>query len=204
MNRRAVVAFVMCVLAPALLWAQTTSSPPAETRPSQDAAGTESRGVGVGLELQLVVSRFQGTKLVSSTPYTLSGAAGRVPLETSLMVGAEVPVPANLPAGPRSDEGTATPRPSVSYRNVGTTITCRVEGSNAPAGRYQLMISIDDSSVLPGDDGPSPLVKAPVFRSFRSRANVVLQDGLTRVISTATDRASGEIVKVEATLRVVK
>ena len=44
----------------------------------------------------------------------------------------------------------------------------------------------------------------PVIRSFRASNNVVLRDGQTRQFTAAADRITGEVVKVDVTLRVAK
>jgi hypothetical protein len=45
----------------------------------------------------------------------------------------------------------------------------------------------------------------PQFRSFRlSGQTAVLRDGQTTQLTTATEKASGEIAKVDVTLNVVK
>ena len=44
----------------------------------------------------------------------------------------------------------------------------------------------------------------PVIRSFRASNNVVLKDGQTRQFTAAADRITGEVVKVDVTLKVAK
>jgi hypothetical protein len=44
----------------------------------------------------------------------------------------------------------------------------------------------------------------PTFRSFRSSNVVVLKDGQSTEFAAATDKISGEVVKVDVTLTVVK
>jgi hypothetical protein len=44
----------------------------------------------------------------------------------------------------------------------------------------------------------------PVFRNFKTRNTLLLQDGQSRRFTAAADRVSGETVQVEVTLRVVK
>jgi len=44
----------------------------------------------------------------------------------------------------------------------------------------------------------------PVFRAFRARNTLVLRDGQTRTFTAAADRVSGEMVRVEVTLHVLK
>jgi hypothetical protein len=42
------------------------------------------------------------------------------------------------------------------------------------------------------------------LRTFQVSNSVVLRDGQTRQFTAATDRVSGEIVRIDVTLRVVK
>jgi hypothetical protein len=44
----------------------------------------------------------------------------------------------------------------------------------------------------------------PVFRKFSSTNMLVMRDGQTREFTAATDRVSGEVVRIAVTLRVVK
>jgi hypothetical protein len=86
---------------------------------------------------------------------------------------------------------------------VGTIITCRAAA--AEAGQFSLTLSVDDNAVLPRDAASSGSVPdVPAFRSFRARNTLVLRDGQTRTFTAAADRASGEVVRVEVTLRAVK
>jgi hypothetical protein len=156
----------------------------------------------IPLKLNILVSRYQGEKKISSLPYTMSITAGGG--QATLRMGAKVPVmmitaapsvPPNAPAiGP------------VQYQDVGTNIDCTV--SNAlEDGRFRVVITIDDSSVYgdppsPGENRPAP--GNPTFRSFRASDSMVLRDGQTSQVTTATDKVSGEIVKVDVTLTIVK
>jgi hypothetical protein len=90
----------------------------------------------------------------------------------------------------------------MSYRNVGTVISCRAVTTED--GQYELSLSVDDSSVLARDGSPSAstVPGLPAFRSFRARNTLLLRDGQTRTFSVAADRVSGEEVQVEVTVRV--
>ena len=44
----------------------------------------------------------------------------------------------------------------------------------------------------------------PVFKSFKTRNRLLLRNGQTRQFTAATDRVSGETVRIEVTLTVVK
>jgi hypothetical protein len=50
-----------------------------------------------------------------------------------------------------------------------------------------------------------PLLRdMPVFRNFKTRTTLLLRDGQSRQFTAATDRVSGETVRIDVTLRVVK
>jgi len=137
-------------------------------------------------------------------PYTLSVNAG---YRGNLRMGAKVPVmmitavasPVNGPDG--------KPMPLVgpiSYQDVGTNIDCNVSPVQDD-GRYRVEIVVDDTSVYP-EDKPASGAGAgnPTFRSFRASDSMVLRDRQSAQFTTATDKVSGEIVKVDVTLTVVK
>jgi type II secretory pathway component GspD/PulD (secretin) len=157
---------------------------PADTKPHQS------------LKVQVVLSRYQGDKKVSSLPYTLTVTTNDRP--TSLRMGAQVPVGTSF-----STAGGAPPVQSFSYRDVGTSIDC---GAYAlEGGKYGLRLTVEDSSVYPDDTGATaPPTGHPSFRSFRSDQTIVLADGQSAQYTTATDKVTGEVVKVDVTLTVLK
>jgi len=163
------------------------------------------------LRVQIVFSKYQGEKKVASLPYTLTcNAPDRQP--AVLRMGIEVPVPVapskeGMPGG-------------FSYKNVGTSIDCRA-GNPEEGGRYRLELNIEQSSIYsaidekgrrPGDgEGKAPwgvsdtaLASAPMFRSFRASFVPILRDGQTVQYTAATDPVSGEVVKIDVTVTVLK
>jgi len=67
-------------------------------------------------------------------------------------------------------------------------------------------ITIEDTSVI-GDDEPlqQGLVKGnPSFRTFRSNESLLLKDGQSQQFTTATDKVTGNVVKVDVTLTILK
>jgi len=94
--------------------------------------------------------------------------------------------------------------PQVNYENVGTNIDCFARTTDD--GRFQLNLTIEDSSVYQNIEGAVAPTAAgrPVMRSFRSANTLVLRDGQSRQFTAATDRVNGEVVRIEVTLRVVK
>jgi hypothetical protein len=149
------------------------------------------------LKVQVVISRYQGEKKLSSQPYTLSVRADGA--RANLRMGMQVAIPAS---GPSAD-AKATVMSTVMYKDVGTAIDCLARSLDG--GRYQLELTIDDSSLAAGAV-PTPFASGvPQFRSFRiSGATSILRDGQTAQLTTASEKETGETAKVDVTLTVVK
>jgi len=168
------------------------------------------------LKIQVVISRYQGERKISSLPYLLSvtgGAGSNVDRSTggrgflgraNLRMGTKVPVMMLAQPSPDGKAGPGAPMASpIQYQDVGTNIDCSVWALED--GRYRLEISIDDSSVYPDEkEAPSATKGAPSFRSFRVGDSTLLKDGGTSQFTSAVDKVSGEIVKVDVTLNVVR
>ena len=90
----------------------------------------------------------------------------------------------------------------IQYQDVGTNIDCT--SMQTDDGRYLLTISLDDSSVYPDEQLPGGAKGNPSFRSFRANNTMILKNGETGQFTTATDKVTGETVKVDVTLTVVK
>jgi hypothetical protein len=73
-------------------------------------------------------------------------------------------------------------------------------------GVYRMNINVSDSSVaLSSQIQGSPAVAgAPMFRNFSTNGLVVLKDGQTSQLTTAADPITGETMRVDVTLSVVK
>jgi hypothetical protein len=196
----ALIAFALTVT----LSAQNPAPPP--LNPEQPAAPPATRGAkapAIPLEVQIVLSRYQGEKRVSSMPYVMAVNANGE--RGSLNMGAEVAIP-NSTFAP-SDASKPQPIVSFNYRPIGTAIICGAI-TTAEEGRFELNISVDDSSVYLKEDSvaasPAAVSNMPAFRSFKSRNTLLLRDGQTRQYTAATDRVSGETIRIDVTLKVVK
>ena len=145
----------------------------------------------VPLRVQIVVSRHVGEKRVSSIPYTFSVVANDND-KTSLRMGVDVPVP--------------TGSGSYSYRSVGTNIDCSAR--SVDAGVFKLDLAVSDSSVfVPEKATPTSTGAAsglPAFRSFTSSFNLIVREGQTAQQTSATDPVSGDVLRVEVSVSVVK
>ena len=168
---------------------------------SSQSARSQSMAL-VGVKVQVVISRYQGEKKISSLPYVLGVIVNGG--KTSLRVGVDVPVIQVMFASPAKDAPATIPQSSYSYKNVGTNIDCTAE--NAPGDSYKLAVIVTDSSVQldTADRGKALAPNAPMFRSFNSSFQVLLRDGQTAQYNSATDPISGEVTKIDVTLNVLK
>src|SRR5262249_30715465 len=148
----------------------------------------------IPLKIQIVIARYQGDKKISSMPYNLSVITGR---PANLRMGTKIPVTMLMMSNVPKDAPTGGP---VQYQDVGTNIDCTA--TQLEDGRFSLGLTIEDSSVYPDDQGASH--PNPTFRSFRTSNGIALRNGETGTFTTATDKVTGETVKVDVTLPIVK
>ena len=159
----------------------------------------------VPLSVDVTVTRYQGDKKISSMPYMLAVNANKLGQAgpALLRMGAKVPVP-TLAAPPGNPAGPAGPMPGpVNYQDIGTNIDCQAKIVD---GGFELRISVSDTSVYANiqDDATPTVGKMPVFRSFQSTNTLVLKDGQSREFTAATDRVSGEVIRIGVAMKVVK
>ena len=199
----------------ATVWISTAAisaaQPPDAPQPKPITPGAKA-AQNVPLELQVVISRYQGEKRISSLPYVLSLKSAplsqrRGDWGAMLRLGSRVPVRTQVftPLPAPADGKPATPISSVNYENVGTNIDA---GATAMEdGRFEVTITINESSVVadPQDLKTTPGGDSyPVFRSYQSTNTFFVKDGQTTQFTAASDRVSGEVVRVEMKLTVLK
>jgi hypothetical protein len=163
---------------------------------AQEKTETKPKRTGPPIKVQFLVSHSKGDKKVASLPYTLWVNADDKP--THLRQGVRIPVP--------SKEGQG-----FQYLNVGMNIDCSAEVLDE--GRYKLDATVEQSSLFPTDGGapaqpgPTGFVDksgAPLLGSFYSSGPVVLRDGQSAPYATVTDPVTGDVLRVEVTLNLVK
>lgn len=145
----------------------------------------------VPLRVQLVLSRYQGDKKLSSAPYTLAVVANDKD-RTVLRMGVDVPIPTGESA-------------KYSYRSVGTNIDCTASGIEP--GLYRLDLGVSETSIQTIDKAGAQVPTmsgVPALRSFSSTFNVLIRDGQTQQHTSATDPVTGEVLRVDVTVNVVK
>lgn len=146
----------------------------------------------VPMKVNVVITRNKDEKVISSLPFTLWVNANE-PAGASVRMGMSVPIPSG-------------PARQVSYRNIGTNIDC--VATAMPGGLFELHLTIDDSSVYDQSSstaaGSVTMSGYPAFRSFTSSVRVITHDGQTIEYTMATDKLTGEVLKVAVTATVVK
>jgi len=159
-------------------------------------AVAQEKSALVPLKVQLVVSRHAADKKISSLPYTLWVTANNKG-QTSVRMGVQVPIPTTTV----SSTGVSTP--TYQYRDVGTNIDCTA--TSQADGTFNLDIRLNDSSVSidPKQSGDVPK-GTPAFRNFASNFSILLKDGQSAQYASATDPVSGETLKVDVTINVLK
>jgi hypothetical protein len=160
------------------------------------------------LKVEVVVSRFQGQKKISSTPYTLAVVGGARSEATRLRMGVDVPVPQTVFGGKDKEGNTTVPQMTYTYRSVGTSIDCSARPQSD--GIYLLDLAVSDTAVFMPDasqNSATPTSRVPgvpAFRTFTSNFNLLLKDGQTATHTAATDPVSGEVLRIDVTLTVLK
>jgi hypothetical protein len=196
----------LAVIAAVLAVPLGAQDPPPSPPPGQSGAATKIPAP-IPLKVTVVLSRFQGEKRVSNMPYVLGVTAsgwGAGP-KTALRMGVEVPV-----AQTRiTSEGKPGPVSSYTYRDVGTNIDCGATFDESRPGIFQLALTVSDSSLgidtpKPGGGGSPVVPDLPSFRNFNSSFTALLRDGQTMQYTSATDPVSGEVMKIDVTVNVMK
>jgi hypothetical protein len=159
----------------------------------------------VALRVQLVITRLLGEKKEASLPYTFmvsprpstSCRAERV----RMRMGVDTPVPSTAAAG--ADSPKPPPMP-IQYQNVGTKIDCGADDFGD--GRFRLYMTVENSSLLSGSQAKPPAETSgyPLFRRFEISVDPILRDGQSIQTVASTDPVTGEVVKIDVALQVVK
>jgi len=205
MGRSSIVVAAAVALGPLAAWGVAQEPP----RPEPDAQKVERRTSqdlrctpGAALRVQVLITRTQDGKKEASMPYTFLVSArpsGSCPVShVRMRMGVDTPVPTAV-----ADESGKPTQRSVQYKTVGTNIDCSAD--DLGDGRFKLFLAVENSSALPGDKSRgAELAEYPLFRKFEMSLDPILRDGQKAETVTSTDPVSGEVVKIDVTLNVVK
>jgi hypothetical protein len=208
MGRRSAFAVVTAFVLAALAAPVAAQEEPKREAPKAPEAVTPRppRKTPTLLRVQIAIARYQGERKVANVPYTvLVTTDGK---HVRLRMGVEVPITVASFGKP---DAPSNPVTSFQYKNVGTNIDCRVE-DQVGDGLFQLMVGVESSSIYTTSEGRTPggLVETglvpdrPLFRTFNININPILRDGQTVQTVASTDPVTGEVVKIDLTLNVVK
>lgn len=196
--RPALPALVLFVTVAAMM----TMAAPVRGQEAGQTAEAARRAEQTPLKIQVVLSRYKGDKKISSMPYLLWVTTNERP--TSLRMGVQVPIPSTTFGAVASGGVNTIPISSYSMKNVGTNIDCSAT-PGTDKGAYLVLLSVEDSSVYTASEGQTQQGNAPPsLRSFSSTFHILLRDGQTAQYTSATDPVSGEVLKIDATLNVLK
>jgi hypothetical protein len=190
MTRRTLIPLAVAFLAlPGRGQAQDSPKPEA----TNAVTSGERRGPTATLRVQLVITRFRAEKKLASLPYTLVVTAGGT--RARMRMGVDTPIPVTS-----TSSDTGKPLTSYQYKTVGTKIDCYAVDRGE--GRYQLNVAVENSSALTGVGASAEGM--PLFRTFETSLDPVLRDGESVQTVASTDPVTGEVVKIDVTMNVVK
>jgi type II secretory pathway component GspD/PulD (secretin) len=158
---------------------------------AQQGRGGAADAATVPLKVTVTISRFEGEKKTASLPFVLWLNTGG---QAIIQMGSEVPVPSTY-----TKDG--VPSQTYSYRPVGTNINC--SAAALADGLYRLSITVEDSQVFRMPTSGVAQI-GPGFQNFKAINSPMLRDGQQVQFAVATDKTSGEVIKLDVTLNVVK
>jgi len=172
----------------------------AQDKPKSEDSSTEARTIETTpLKVSVTFTEFEGEKKVKSLPYTMVVVADGRPPKSVLKMGSRVPVYTGKENG-------------MQYLDVGSSIAC--QANRTKDNKFDVRLDLDRSWVegdvaVPVDRGTSSGSSSgqfpePIVRQFRSELSLTLRDGQTVESMFATDPLSGNVLKVEVSLSIVK
>ena len=143
------------------------------------------------VKLQVVISKYDGDKKLSSLPYTLILVPGRA---GSLRSGSEVPVPTTSVSASADKPATT----SYTLQQIGTQIDATINATSD--GKYNLKLTITDRFM--GTVDPQRVPNVPSFKNVVIASEAILSNAETVQFTAAPTPASNEVFKVDVTLTV--
>ena len=194
---------LMLSLSLALLMAGTAAPVRVNAQPDAVSSQAPVAKASIPVKVDLTLTRMQGEKKLSSMPYSvlllvndqMTGGRG------SVRIGFDVPTGSQTST--TSQAGVTTSR--ADYRNIGIQIDFNV--TTFDDTRYRVGVNLTDSSIYSADGDSKTLpqtVNAVAFRSFSTQGVVLLRDGQSLQVLSATDKITAETLRADVTLTVLK
>jgi hypothetical protein len=193
------LAFALLVAGVTTTYAREQSPAPPPPLPTQPA------------QVDVVLTRYQGDKKTSSLPFSLMLTAGPRGSTVSIRMGVDVPVgtaSSNVTqtsnANSSNPRAVETARVVTEYRNIGTSIDSYV--SRVDETNYSVYVNVSDSALFSADPGkiPTGTSDPAAFRTFSTQNTLPMKDGQTRLFGVATDKITGETLRIEVKLTILK
>jgi len=184
-----------------------------QAQPAQTAAPKATLDT-VAVQVDVALTRWQGEKKTSSLPFVListAAARGNGNNSTSIRMGVDVPVGTSTSnstqttgAQGNSPRAVETTRSEMTFRNVGTDIDTQVTRTDDTM--FAVYVNIRDSAIFSADPSKPPTVISDptAFRTFNTSNTLPMKDGQTRLFGLATDKITGETMRIEVKLTVLK
>lgn len=162
-------------------------------------------------QVDVVLTRYQGEKKTSSLPFAVMLTASPRAGYTGMRMGVDVPIGTSTSnvtqtsnAQGSSPRAVETSKAVTEYRNIGTSIDASV--NRLDEASYSVSVNVNDSSLFSAEAGkvPSSISDPSAFRTFSSQNTLPMKDGQTRLFGVATDKITGETLKIEVKLTILK
>jgi hypothetical protein len=154
-------------------------------------------------KVDVAFSRFQGTKRISTMPYSLvvNSSQPNNPNSTNLRVGVDAPTGRTISS---TQNGVTTTAPE--YKYVGTNIDCWITDRNTPT--YEVHLNLQDYSLASQANGDTSTSASTRFdlaiRRFGVSNTLTMRDGQTIEFSVGTDPVTGETIRASVTIAALK
>jgi hypothetical protein len=140
------------------------------------------------VKVQVVLSRYEGDRKTSSLPFTMLATADGD--RVSIRTGTQVPIATAAPEN----------KTNFQYIDVGSNVDLTVKSTES--GRFNVYLNFQDRSTT--EKVPLAGNVQPVLRNMQYTNSVLIKDGETKQFVAASDKASGEMIKIDVTLNVEK
>jgi len=155
------------------------------------APAPAAQAPSTSIKLQVVLSKYEGDKKLSSLPYTLVLVPGR---SGSIRTGAEVPVPTTSITASADKPATT----AYTLQQIGTQIDATVNTTSD--GKYNLKLTVTDRFTGPAE--PQRVPNVPSFKNVVIASEAILANAETVQFTAAPTPTSNEVFKIDVTLTV--
>jgi hypothetical protein len=165
---------------------------PCAARAQQISLEDATKSSIIPVKIQIVLTEYDGAKKIDSLPYTIPiNVQDKSESRGYLRNGVRIPIISSQKAG------------EVTYVDVGTNIDVHVRHSDD--GRFAVELTTDRSWLdTPAGTKDISSESAPMIHQSRSNVSMLVRDGQAAEQTIATDPLTGQVLKVDVSLTVLK